>query len=219
MASYNLVEKFNNFIFDFDGTLVDSMGLWASIYQDTLRDFGIEPPSDYMFKVNHRAAIESAYYTIVRFDLEVSERELRAIWDKKALYYYKHKVQLKPFAKELLDSIKKAGKKIVLATALPKDLYMAGLESLGILSYFEATTSLDEVERGKSFPDIYLKALSKVSGVPEESVVFEDSHLGIIGANKGNFHTVGVYDEVSRAHEVTMKMTANTYIYNFNELI
>ncbi len=219
MEYSSLINDHDNFIFDFDGTLVDSMHVWSSIYQDTLRDFGIEPPSDYMFKVNHRAAIESAYYTIVRFDLEVSERELREIWDKKAHYYYKHKVQLKPYARELLDKIAAAGKKIVLATALPKELYQVGIESLDILHYFDATTSLDEVTRGKSFPDIYLKAMSKVGGVPERSVVFEDSHMGVIGANKGNFFTVGVYDEVSKAHEPTLRITANAYIRNFKELL
>lgn len=62
--------SFEGYIFDLDGTLLDSMGLWDDIYVKVLGDFNIKAPSDYLFNVNHMSLCDGAAYTVERFRLE-----------------------------------------------------------------------------------------------------------------------------------------------------
>lgn len=62
--------SFEGYIFDLDGTLLDSMGLWNDIYVKVLGDFNIKAPSDYLFNVNHMSLCDGAAYTVERFRLE-----------------------------------------------------------------------------------------------------------------------------------------------------
>ncbi len=57
------------YIFDLDGTLLDSMGLWEQIDVDFLKKRGLEVPPDYINAVCSRSFPEAAAYTISRFGL------------------------------------------------------------------------------------------------------------------------------------------------------
>ena len=56
-------------IFDLDGTLLDSMGVWDQVDIDFLNKRGIEVPPDYMTKVSAMQFRQIAEYTIARFGL------------------------------------------------------------------------------------------------------------------------------------------------------
>ena len=80
--------SFEGYIFDLDGTLLDSMGLWDDIYVKVLGDFNIKAPSDYLFNVNHMSLCDGAAYTIERFRLEgvVKKEEIADL--KKAAQFF-----------------------------------------------------------------------------------------------------------------------------------
>ena len=85
--------------------------------------------------------------------------------------------------------------------------------------FFKATTSIDEVSRGKEFPDIYLRECEKIGAVPKNTVVFEDSLTGIKSASCGGFKTVGVYDTSAENQMSEIKNRADLYINTFTELL
>lgn len=64
--------SFEGYIFDLDGTLLDSMGLWNDIYVKVLGDFNIKAPSDYLFNVNHMSLCDGAHTRLRGFGLEAS---------------------------------------------------------------------------------------------------------------------------------------------------
>ncbi len=68
--------------------------------------------------------------------------------------------------------------KLGVATSSPLVMAQAGLAAVGALSYFDAITAGDEIQRGKPDPQIYLTAMKKLDVTPEESVVLEDAPLG-----------------------------------------
>ena len=76
--------SFEGYIFDLDGTLLDSMGLWDDIYVKVLGDFNIKAPSDYLFNVNHMIFFVFVAYTIERFRLEgvVKKEEIADMWTR-----------------------------------------------------------------------------------------------------------------------------------------
>ena len=184
--------SFEGYIFDLDGTLLDSMGLWDDIYVKVLGDFNIKAPSDYLFNVNHMSLCDGAAYTVERFRLEgvVKKEEIADMWTRLSKNQYESTVPLKNGAADFLHCLSGMGKTLGVATALSKELYMPCLERLGILRLFKATTSIDEVSRGKEFPDIYLRECEKIGAVPKNTVVFEDSLTGIKSASCGGFKEV-----------------------------
>ena len=110
------------FIFDLDGTLFDSMGVWHQIDIDFLQKRGINPPADYAQACSSMSFHEVAAYTIKRFDLPDSIESLKQEWNDMAAYAYGHTVQMKPYAKEYLIMLRECGVKLAVATSLFVDL-------------------------------------------------------------------------------------------------
>ena len=94
-------------IFDLDGTLLDSMGVWDQVDIDFLSKRGIDVPDDYMTKVAAMQFRQIAEYTIARFDLSDTPEELMDEWDHMARVMYATVVEAKPYAREYLAQLKR----------------------------------------------------------------------------------------------------------------
>lgn len=187
-------------IFDLDGTLLDSMDVWVRIDIDFLKKRGIFAPEDYIQALTPLGFYEAAKYTVSRFNLNETPEEVLREWGGMCRRAYERDIRLKPGAKEYLIHLKDAGVKLGVATALGRDLFEPVLKNNGIFGLFGAFASLDEVRRGKGFPDIYLLAAKRLEIAPAACAVFEDILIGILGAKAGGFMTCGVWDK-SSAHE------------------
>ena len=135
-----------------------------------------------------------------------------------ARYEYEHHVKLKPYAKEYLETLRKKGIRIGMATSSNPYLLEPCLASNGVLDYFDAVCYTSQVGRNKSFPDIYLFTAEKLGQKPENCVVFEDIPEGIDGARKAGMYTVAVYDKASESSLEYLKQTADRYIDSFSEM-
>lgn len=206
-------------IFDLDGTLFDSMWVWKQIDLDFLAKRGIAVPPDYMLAVAHLGAYQTAVYTAERFGFNESPEELIAEWTDMAIDFYRDKVDLKKGAYEYLEYLYKNGIKLAVATANDRALYEPALIHTGIADFFSAVVNVDDVERKKGFPDIYLLAAEKLGAKASESLVFEDIFLGIKGAKDGGFRTVGVFDETSAEDSDKIKSLSDFYIKDYYELM
>ena len=173
-------------IFDLDGTLLDSMGVWDQIDAAFLAKRGITVPDDYMETVTAMQFREIARYTIDRFDLDDTEDGLMAEWDRMAHDAYTSIVQPKAHALDYLRYLKATGARLAVATTMPAGLRAPALGHAGMLDLFDAIVGVDDVGRGKEHPDIYL-----------EAAVFEDLRAGVQSASGAGLHGWGVYDESS----------------------
>lgn len=115
--------KIDAVIFDLDGTLINSMGVWAKIDVDFLKKRGFDVPLDYADEVSARSFYEVAQYTIERFALPETADELMREWNDMAAYAYSHSVFLKPHAKEYLALLKAKNFRLGIATSLTSVLY------------------------------------------------------------------------------------------------
>lgn len=154
-------------IFDLDGTLLDSMGVWDQVDIDFLSKRGIDVPDDYMTKVAAMQFRQIAEYTIARFDLSDTPEELMDEWDHMARVMYSTVVEAKPYAREYLAQLKGSGAKLAVATSLPPMMREPAMKHVGIFDYFDEVVSVDDAgDVGKDRPDVYLLAASRLGVEP-----------------------------------------------------
>ena len=202
-------------IFDLDGTLVDSMGVWHRIDDEFLGRRGFPADESYKQAVKTMKYETAAHYTIERYGLSETPEEVMAEWDSMALHEYRYNIKCKPGAAEFLYELKKRGIKIALATVSHRALLEAVLKGNRIFELFDVLTDVSQVSRGKEEPDLYWFAAKQMELEPEECIVFEDVLLGIDSAKRGGFYTCGVKDHSSYAEELEIRRLADCFVGNF----
>lgn len=202
-------------IFDLDGTLVDSMGVWHRIDDEFLGRRGFPADESYKQAVKTMKYETAAHYTIERYGLSETPEEVMAEWDSMALHEYRYNIKCKPGAAEFLNELKKRGIKIALATVSHRALLEAVLKGNHIFGLFDVLTDVSQVSRGKEEPDLYWFAAKQMELEPEECIVFEDVLLGIDSAKRGGFYTCGVKDHSSYAEELEIRRLADCFVENF----
>ena len=213
------MRKFEAAIFDLDGTVIDSMYVWAKVDVDFLTERGIPVTREYTETVRGMFFETAAEYTRSTYGLDESVEEIVRIWLDMARYEYAHNVRLKPYAREYLDFLKERSVKLGMATSSNPYLLEPVLKNNGIDGYFDEICYTSQVGRNKSFPDIYVYTAKKLGVSEKNCVVFEDIPEGISGAKKADMYTVAVYDEASKDNEQYLRSVADRYIFDFSDML
>ena len=203
-------------IFDFDGTLLDSMFIWDTIGEDYLRTLGKEPHEDLKETFMTLTLGEAAEYYREHYKVTLSVTEIVDSINAMVEGIYRTKVTLKPGVMAYLRLLKERGVKMCVATVTDRYLVEDTLERLGILHYFSEIFTCAEVGYGKDKPIIYQKALEHLGTAKEETFVFEDSLFALETAKTDGFPTVGVYD-MHESRQEEMKRLADCYVRSFEE--
>lgn len=203
------------YIFDLDGTILDSMDVWEKIDIDFLQKRGITVPSDYAEEITSMSFNEVAAYTINRFKLSDTVEGLKQEWNDMAAFAYEHTVQMKPYAKEYLTALRERGVKLAVATSLSDELLNLSLRSHGIYDLFHVICTTEEAGYGKSRPDVFRLTAEKLNVLPCDCVVFEDILNAVKSAKSIGMKVCGVYDKSSQADWDAIKESADYVIYDF----
>ncbi|MDE6200552.1 MAG: HAD family phosphatase [Clostridiales bacterium] len=208
----NLPDYIRGVIFDLDGTLLDSLGVWGEIDERFLAMRGIEFPPDYTANVGTMEFRQAAEYTIERFGLSDSPEQIMQEWTDMAVDAYATELKLKPRAKEVLTELKARGIKLAVATSSITDMCLPALRNNGVLHLFDAVVTTREIGKGKTFPDVYLAAAQRLGVSPSCCAVCEDLLRAVITAKNAGFYTVGVYDKHSLSGVEEIKAVANDFV-------
>lgn len=213
------LNDFDGYIFDLDGTLVDSAHAWRRVDNVFLSNYGFETPEDYDREIAGMGFDLAAKYTIDRFKLNRTVNEVVNEWNDIVREIYASEVFLFDGAGDYLRYLKSNGKKLCVATVNNPELTISALDKNGVLDLFDGITTSSEVSRSKEFPDIYLKSAEKI-GVPASNcVVFEDILEGIKGAGSGGFKTVAVMCKKDIHYRDEIMSICDKYIMNYGELL
>ena len=219
MSKINFMD-FQCAIFDLDGTLINSTGVWNKVDEDFFNRRNVIMPPEFPQVIKTHTLMSGAVYIKDRLSLPESPEDIVKEWHDAAVYAYHNDVRIKPYVKELLKLLKNSyGYKIGLATSNTHELYDQCLINNGIYDYFDSFTQSDEVERLKGFPDIYEKSAERMGVSKEECIVFEDVYQAVKGARMGNFFTVAVEDSASADDREEIIKIADVYIKSFRELV
>ncbi len=205
-------------LFDLDGTLVDSMGMWKDIDIAFLGRFGIELPEGLQDEIEGMSFSETAVYFKERFRIPMSLEEIKACWNQMAMYQYSHEVPLKPGAGRFLAYLKERKIPMGIATSNSRELVTAVTEALGISRYFQTVTVGCQVARGKPAPDVYLFAAEKLETAPENCLVFEDVPAGILAGKRAGMTVWAVGDAYSEPLEEEKRRLADAFIRSYDEI-
>ena len=219
MNRENWLKNIEGAVFDLDGTLLDSSWVWEKVDEKFLGDRGFQVPDDYVDEISPLGAERAAVYTIERFGLNEDKDDIVREWIEMAKKEYATEVVCKPYAKEFLEELHKLNIKMAVATSSDRELFMKTLEREGILKYFQKIVTVDEVERGKGYPDIYEEAARRIKVNPHKCLVFEDILAGVTGASLGEFNVVAVFDEKSKHNWEKIKNISKYSINDYKELL
>ena len=181
------------FIFDVDGTLIDSNDFHAETWQKALEKYGFEVPLD---KIRTQIG-KGADNFLPEF---LTEKEIEEFGDKIAdargdIFKKEYMPRVKPFPKvrELFEKIKADGKKIALASSSKEDEVEEYKKIANIEDLVEKSTSTDDADNSKPDPDIFQSAL-KLLGNPdlENVLVVGDTPYDAEAATKAKLKIVGV---------------------------
>ena len=201
-------------IFDFDGTLVDSMFIWDTFGEDYLRTLGKEPKENLTETFKTFTLEQAAEYYREHYGVALSVNEIVDDINEMVAEIYRTKVTLKDGVREFLEALKSKGVQMCVATVTDRPIVEDVLCNLGIRDFFTEIFTCAEVGYNKETPHIYRAALEVLGTSKEETVVFEDALHALITAKKDGFKVAAVYDRHER-HQTQMKENGDYYITDF----
>ena len=184
-------------IFDFDGTLLDSMGMWTGIDRTFLLENGIEPPKGISDIVKKMTIHQSAADFVERFSLAMTPQQVEDRIEALADEQYRYHLPLKEGAAELLAALHQREIPCCIASVTYPSLIEAALERLQIGQYIDFYLTPTHEGEGKHTPFLYHRAAERMGIAPAEAVVVEDSLHAAATAVIAGYYTIGVYDPVA----------------------
>ena len=201
-------------IFDFDGTLVDSMFIWDTFGEEYLRTLGKDPKENLTETFKTFTLEQAAEYYREHYGVTLSVGEIVDGVNEMVAEIYRTKVALKNGVPEFLHDLQSKGVKMCVATVTDRPIVEDVLVSLGIRDFFVEILTCAEVGYNKETPHIYRAALGVLGTKKDETVVFEDALHALITAKKDGFKVAAVYDRHER-NQTQMKENGDYYITDY----
>lgn len=201
-------------VFDFDGTLFDSMFLWEELGENYLRSLGKVPKPSVRKEIETMSLLQSACYFKEEYDLSMDVDKIMEDICQCIEHFYVEEVLPKPGVADFLEQMRHAGISMCIATASDRGHVERALERCKIRQYFDAIFSCCEVGEGKDNPAIYQKAMEYFGATRSDMVVFEDALYAVRTAKADGFVVAGVFDQ-SESHQAEMRRQADCYLEDF----
>ena len=180
------------FIFDIDGTLIDSNDAHVRAWQDAFREFG----KDVSHEVMHSQIGKGGDLLVP--DL-LNAREMRTFgkkiqtWRKKHFHkHYLHTIVPFPRVRDHLELIRERPAKIVLASSSDREDVAFYIDLMGIKDLISGATSMDDAEMSKPSPEIFDAALKKIRTPATRTMVVGDTPYDILASHRHALPVVGV---------------------------
>ncbi len=192
-------------IFDLDGTLIDTEGLYRKSWIIMSRKYGLENPEEVYEGVvgapvsRLKEILRENYGDRVDPDAFYAERTQCALD-----LFESEGIALKAGCIELLEFLKVRGIPCAVATSTPIHISGKNIENAGIKGYFRDIVTSRDVAHGKPAPDIFLEAGRRIGAVAAETIVVEDSNNGILGAHRAGMKPIYVFDRQLLSFEAEM---------------
>lgn len=224
-------------IFDMDGTLIDSIGIWNQVDDILIQRLAhITVPQDILQlhrdqKLSEFRFMENPYVNYCGFladtyQFSLSPEETLALRNEIADEFLIHSIDYKPYAEVLLRQLKEKGYTLVIATTTrTKNMNVYRYHNKNILEkapideYFSLVYTSEDVQKIKPDPEVHLKIMKELQVQPEECLIFEDALVGIEAANNAGIESVAIYDKYSEKDLNLIRQKATYFIQNYQELL
>ena len=206
-----------HWLFDFDGTLVDSMEHWSKCMTDTLDSHGVGYPDNIINIITPLGTLGTITY-FQKIGLNLSFEEIHDEIGERLTHKYTDVILAKAGVKDCLMKMKEAGYKLHVLTASPHAWLDPCLKRNGLFDLFDNVWSSDDFGTGKSDPKIYVAVAERLEASLSDITFLDDNINADKTAKSAGVRVIGVYDDTSRDDAEEMKKILDGYIYNFSEL-
>ena len=204
-------------IFDFDGTLFDSMFIWDTAGEVYLRSIGKEPEDDLQKILKPMSLLQSAEYVREKYHIPLSVEEIMDGVNRTVEGFYFHTVEPKPGVIDFLEELHRRNIKMCIATATDRYQVEAALQRCGMLRFFSKIFTCTEVGSGKDRPDIFRRAMEHLQTDRKTTAVVEDAYHAIHTAKQDGFLVVGVYDSHESRQQELLRL-ADVFLSDYFDL-
>ena len=201
-------------IFDFDGTLFDSMFIWDHAGEIYLQSLGKTPKPSMREDVRALSLYQSACYFRKEYDLSLSVEEIMEGINQTIEDFYFYTVQPKAGVADFLEQMKQVGISMCIATASDRYQIEAALRRCKMDHYFDGIFTCSEVGHGKDEPVIFRKAMEHFGADRSNTVIFEDAIHAVQTAKADGFAIAAVFDG-SEKHQAEIRKLSDCYLTDF----
>jgi len=190
--------EFDGYIFDLDGTLIDTMPLHYQAWDAAMRQVGLTVPldEDLFYSLGGVPTRRVAELIGKHYGLKIDPEKV--FHEKEALF-----LDLQKDARVIAPTVEFARKMakthpLAIASGGTHDIVGRSLEVTGLKPLFKVVVAADDVVHGKPAPDMFLLAAHKLGVRPERCLVFEDAEPGIQGALAAGMKVVRVSSRIKK---------------------
>ena len=225
-------------IFDMDGTLIDSIGIWNKVDMELISRLSpVTDISEEMVQMQRDSLLRqysSAKFPYIEYCRALGERyasslnsdEIHTLRYDIAQDFLRNEIDYKKDAELFLRELKDQGYLLVIASTTRKknmDIYRFQngnlMKKAPIDDVFSAVYTREDAQEIKPHPEIYLRVLKEFCSVPEECLVFEDSLIGIEASKAAGLETVAIYDRYSDPDREQINRLADHQIRDYAEAL
>ena len=207
------------YLFDLDGTLIDSMPVWADRIYHLLDENKIAYPADIIRIVApmDNAAIADYLRDVLGLQLDAAE-----ILDRMQAFIsadYRERIPAKATVPETLKALKAAGLHLHVLTASPHSLTDVCLKRLGLWALFDTVWSCEDFALPKTDEQIYHRVCEKIGATPAACVFADDNLLALTTAKKAGLTVVGVADPSDAEDSEKIRAVADRYVETMKDIL
>lgn len=232
-----MLENKKVIIFDLDGTLIDSVGIWNAIDEELIKQIGNIPlgneniakqRDDMLKKFQNEPDTYLAYggFLKEKYQSTLTKEEIKALRYEIADDYLKNKIDYKPNAEKVLKYLKQKGYILVIAsTTLRHCVAIYQTQNKNIINkanlndMFSLILTKEDVITKKPSPEVHEKVMEKLKVTKEQCLIIEDSLIGVEAGKNAGIEVAVMYDQYANGDREQIDKLANYSFQNFNEML
>ena len=179
-----------NIIVDFDGVLVDSEILIAKAFAKYIQNFGQEVDEKEFASYAGKKTVQVIDILSKKYSIKDQEKFFRDIMDIASNIYKKELTTVKG-AYDFVSNLKL---NMFIGSNSMKERIIEGLQRVNLDKYFQPKKvySFDQVDNPKPDPDVYLKAIQDNNLIKTETIIIEDSAVGVMAGVAADVKVIGL---------------------------
>lgn len=206
------------YIFDLDGTLIDSMPSFTWGMLSILDDEGIAYPPELIKKLTALGYVKSAEFYVAHMGVKDTVENIVARIKARMVDLYANKIKLKPGVEAYLRRLHAEGARLFVLTASPHLVTDINLKNNGVYDLFEQVWSVEDFGLDKSDTRIF-HLVAETVGCPEAEIhYFDDNVIAIENSTKAGYDTYAVLDRQEEADIATLRATGRHFVETFEEM-
>lgn len=213
-----MMKRSKIYVFDLDGTLVNSMPRYEAGMLSILDEAGIAYGDDLIKIITPLGYTKTAEYYINELGLDDSVANIVSKMENKLVYEYSNNIFLKPGVNEYVRRLHAEGARLFVLTASPHIVTDVCLKHNGIYDLFETVWSVEDFGLSKSGTELFYEVARRIGCERDEINYFDDSLIALKNAKKSGYITYAVYDRHEPDEIEIMKKEYDIFVGSFEEL-